>query len=159
MEPLNHTINGNGSNINCSYRRVDRNNNDNINRKRKIIWFNPLFCKLCTVNIGRYFLNLTYKHFHRDNLLSKIFNRNALRIIYSRTNNISKIIYNHNRKLIDESYLENKRTHILKGNCINKKEISMGGRCNSENVIYQVNIFPLENRYDEKVYIGISAGN
>ena len=25
------------------------------NRKRKIIWFNPSFCKLANINIGKYF--------------------------------------------------------------------------------------------------------
>ena len=33
----------------------------------------------------------------------------------------------------------------------------MGGMCNSEKVVYQANILPMEN--NEKVYIGISAGN
>ena len=39
-----------------------------------------------------------------------------------------------------------------------KKECPVGGRCNSENVVYQVNIFPMENSKEEKVYTGISAG-
>ena len=36
---------------------------NNINRSRKIIWFNPPFCKLTNINIGKYFLNLINKHF------------------------------------------------------------------------------------------------
>ena len=28
------------------------------NRKRKIIWFNPTFCKLTNINVGKYFLKL-----------------------------------------------------------------------------------------------------
>ena len=31
--------------------------------------------------------------------------------------------------------------------------------CNFEKVVYQENIFPGENSKEEKVYIGISAGN
>ena len=50
------------------------------NRKRKVIWFNPAFCKLSTINIRRYFLNLIDKQFCRDNPLSKISNRNIVKI-------------------------------------------------------------------------------
>ena len=35
----------------------------------------------------------------------------------------------------------------------------MGGMCNSEKVVYQANIFPMENSKEEKVDIRISAGN
>ena len=31
---------------------------------------------------------------------------------YTSTNNISKIKFNHNRKLTDKSHMKNKRTHI-----------------------------------------------
>ena len=34
----------------------------------------------------------------------------------------------------------------------------MEGKCNSENVVYQANIFLIEKNKDE-IYIGISAGN
>ena len=45
------------------------------NRNRKVVWFNPPFCKLTNINIGRYFLHLLDKHFNRDNSMSRIFNR------------------------------------------------------------------------------------
>ena len=35
----------------------------------------------------------------------------------------------------------------------------MGGMCNLENVVYQANIFSMENSKEEKVYIGILAEN
>ena len=35
----------------------------NKNRKRKIIWFNPPFCKLANIDVGKYFLRLIDKHF------------------------------------------------------------------------------------------------
>ena len=43
------------------------------NRNRKVVWFNPPFCKLTNINIGRYPLHLLVKHFNRDNPLSRIF--------------------------------------------------------------------------------------
>ena len=43
--------------------KVPNDNNKEINkenrrknRKRKIIWFNPPFCRLTNINIGKYFL-------------------------------------------------------------------------------------------------------
>ena len=48
--------------------------------------------------------------------------------------------------------MDNKRMHRLHCNC-RKKECSIGGRCNFENVVCQANIFPMENSH------GISAGN
>ena len=55
------------------------------NRKRKIIWFNPPFCRLASINVGKYFLKLIDKHFKHDNILHKIFNRKTLKISYSCT--------------------------------------------------------------------------
>ena len=57
----------------------------NKNRKRKIIWFNPPFCKLANIDVGKYFLRLIDKHFKQDNILHKIFNRKTLKISYSCT--------------------------------------------------------------------------
>ena len=41
-----------------------------------------------------------------------------------------------------------------------KGECLLGGRCNSKNVVYQACISPMKhNNQEERVYIGISAGN
>ena len=89
-------INLGGTNNNYSNRQGN-------NRNRIVVWFNPLFCKLTNINIGRYFLNLLDRHFNKDNPLSKIFNRNSIKISYSCTNNMYEILNNHNKRLLDES--------------------------------------------------------
>ena len=67
---------------------------------------------------------------------------------------------NHNRKILDKSHRNNERTDILPCNCEKKDECPLDGRCNSENVLYQERIFPMEHRNEvERVYIGISARN
>ncbi len=78
--------------------------NFNKNRHRNIIWFNPHFYKLS--NISKYFLGLINKHFKDDNSPRKMINKNNVKISYSCTNNISKIIDN-NKKLINKLNLEN----------------------------------------------------
>ena len=72
------------------------------NRNRKVVWFNPPFCRLANINIGKYFLHLLDKHFNRDNPLSRIFNRNTVKISYSCTKNMYDILSNHNKRLLDE---------------------------------------------------------
>ena len=70
------------------------------NRKIKIIWFNPPFYRLASINIGKYFLKLLDKHFKHDNILHKIFNIKMFKISYSCTKNIFQIISNHNKEII-----------------------------------------------------------
>ena len=56
---------------------------DPKNRKRKITWFNPLSCRLDSINVGKYFWKLIDKHCKHDNILHKIFHRKMLKISYA----------------------------------------------------------------------------
>ena len=85
----------NKENTKCNNKEISRKN-----RKRKIIWFNPTFCKLVNINMGKYFLQLIDKHFNQNNILHKIFNRKTLETSYSCTKNFFKIINNHNNEII-----------------------------------------------------------
>ena len=49
---------------------------DHKNRK-KIIWFNPPFCRLASINVDEYFLKLIDKHFKHDNILYNIYIYNS----------------------------------------------------------------------------------
>ena len=46
------------------------------NRKRKVVWFNPLYSAEVKINISKVFLKLVQKHFHKCNGCKKIFNTN-----------------------------------------------------------------------------------
>ena len=71
-------------------------------KKEKLYGLTPHFCRLASINVGKYFLKLIDKHFKHDNMLHKIFNRIMLKISYSCTKNIFQIINNHNKKIIKE---------------------------------------------------------
>ena len=130
------------------------------NRNRKVVWFNPPFCRLTNINIGRYFLHLLDKHFNRDNPLSRIFNRNTVKISYSCTKNMCNILSNHNKRLLNELTTWDWNPNDESCNCRNKEECPLDGRCTSRNVVYQAWISPMEEQKDgEGVYIGKSAGN
>ena len=67
--------------------------NDNKQRKRKIIWYNPPYSANIKTNIGKTFLNLIKnKHFPKTNKLHKTFNRNTVKISYNCMSNIPSII-------------------------------------------------------------------
>ena len=63
---------------------------------------------------------------------------------------MSKIIYNHNKKL--EVYLnwENKETNNLSRNCKIKEVCPLEGNCNVEYVVYHANISLKEGKFNNK---------
>ena len=63
-----------------------------------MIWFNPPFCKLSNINIGKYFLNSVDNDFQKNNTQSNIFHINTLKFSYSCSYNISKEMKYHNKK-------------------------------------------------------------
>ena len=74
-------------------------------------------------------------------------------------NNIFEIIYNHNKNFIDKLLIDNQQTNKLLCNSKNKEDYLMRGICDLKKVVDQATIFPMDNIKEEKVYIGISAGN
>ena len=124
---------------------INKENNDydqkNKNRKRKILWFHPPFCKLANIDVGKYFLRLIDKHFKQDNILHKIFNRKALKISYSCTKNISQMINSHNHEIINEFHNRVNNNSInskkIECNCKSRSDCPINGLCNLDNVVYQ----------------------
>ena len=62
------------------------------NRLCKLIWFNPPFCQNVKTNIGKTFLKLVKQRFPKHHKLSKIFNKNTLKLSYCCMKNNSCII-------------------------------------------------------------------
>ena len=115
-----------------------------------------VFCRLASINVGKYFLKLIDKHFKHDKILHKIFNRKTLKISFSCTKNIFQIINDHNKEIIKEFQDQtNNNNNNSKQNECNCK--TMNGLCNLNNVVYQGIIYPKENIMDKKTYIGISS--
>ena len=122
-----------GYNENFTYKeKVPNGNNNNKeinkenrrkNRKRKIIWFNPPFCRLTNINIEKYFLKLVDKHFQHGNKLQKIFNRKTLKISYSCTKNIFLIINSHNKNITKDfqNQINNRNNKNNNNNGIKKR--------------------------------------
>ena len=63
------------------------------NRKRKVLWFNPPYSQNVKTNIGKLFLKLVRKYFHKNSKYHKIFNRNTLKLSSCCTINFGNIIW------------------------------------------------------------------
>ena len=118
----------------------------NKNRKRKVIWFNPPFCRSVKTDIGRDFLQIITNSFPKTHKLHKILNRNTLKLNYSCLPSIGrKILSNTNAKISKELPQNNKPKqdqdvkHRKGALCPVK-----GGNCNTENNIYLAQVILLK---------------
>ena len=131
---------------------VENNNNTNNNkwkRKQKIIWFNPSFSKTVKTNIGKTFLQLLSKHFPKNHKMYKIFNRNTVKISYSRMRNIGSIVSTHIQNILNpiiKSYGSNGR---VKSNC------PLNGESLTPKIIYKADISNDENS-NKKFYFDLA---
>ena len=131
--------------------------NGKTSRKRKkknILWFTPPFNKQVKTNIGKLFLKLIDKHFPRNSSLGKTFNRTNLKISYSCTENIERIIKKHNNKVLNPKPVQNE---LLECNCRKKEQCPLQGNCQVDKVIYKATIMPENKPEDKKHYIGLAS--
>ena len=115
-------------------------------RRRNIIWFNPPFNKNVSSNIAKQFLHLIDKHFSKNKKLHKLFNRNNVKVSYSCTPNIGRIIKGHNKKLTTT------REEDEPCNC--RAECPAQGNCRKTSLVYQCDV-TAEN-IPKRTYIGLT---
>ena len=118
-------------------------------RSRKVTWFNPPFSKNVKTRVGDEFFKLISKHFPKSNPLSKIINRNTVKMSYRCTPNMGSIISSHNSKLLSKETSEIQKTC----NC-GKKVCPLGGNCLLKNLIYQATVTTQEDPPVEEHYVG-----
>ena len=109
-------------------------NNNRRKRKRKIIWFNPLYSKNVKTNVGNVFLKLLKKHFPTSHILHKIFNKNTVKISYSCMENINYIISSHNKVIL------NPRATSFGCNCRKKESCPLNGECLTSQLVYRATV-------------------
>ena len=120
------------------------------NRGRNIIWFNPPFSKSVKTDIGRKFLNLLKKHFPENHKLNKIINKNNVKLSYSVTKNMKRVIQTHNAHV-----LRKKDTNVDERTCScpkgKKDECPLMNKCLSKAIVYKATV-----EQTGKYYIGIT---
>ena len=122
-------------------------------RQRKIIWYNPPYSTHIATNIGQLFLKLIDKCFTNRHPLSKIFNRNTLKLSYSCMPNMKAIIATHNKQKLESNHPPQQQ-QMQECNCRKKEDCPLDGKCKTNNIVYQATV-QAEGKQDE-TYIGIS---
>ena len=122
-------------------------------RNRKVIWFNPPFCKSVETKVGKIFLELVDRHFPEGHRYRKIFNRNTMKVSYSCVDNMERIIKKHNGRITRKEPEAAERTC----DCRNADQCPLDGICLTTNVVYSATITSsLNGREDKKTYIGLT---
>ena len=119
-------------------------------RKRKVIWFNPPWCKSVRTNVAGTFLRLVRKHFGKGTPLYHLFNSKKLKVSYSTGPNMKQIISAHNKRVIAKMEGREERTERCKceeeqGSC------PTGGNCLKKGLVYKATV-NMED--DRKIYYG-----
>ena len=100
-------------------------------------------------NVAKSFLKLIDKHFPRSNKLHKIFNRNNIKVSYSCTENVDRIIKSHNKKVSSPPLTEPPPC-----NCRVKTNCPLNNNCRVSSVVYKCEVTAPNT--EKKVYIGLT---
>ena len=90
------------NNRNFKHYSGEQNSVNSSRKSRDIIYFTPPFNLYCGTNVGEEFRKIVEKHFSRGDDLSKLFNRNKLKLSYSCLPNIQAKIASHNKKMLSK---------------------------------------------------------
>ena len=105
------------------------------NRKRNILWYNPPFSLSVRSNIASDFLKLLDRCFPHGHPLRKLLNRNTVKVSYSCTPNMEKIITSRNAKLLAPPPPEKREC-----SCPKNTPCPLDGKCLLENVVYEATV-------------------
>ena len=109
-------------------------------------------CKFKT-NIGKKFIYLIKKHFHKGHKLHKILNTDTIKLSYCCTTNMTSIIRQQNAKVLNATKTPNNEARLC--DCRNKQSCPLDGKCLSSSIVYRAEVTSDNNT---KIYYGASEG-
>ena len=131
--------------------------NKKRNRRRNIIWYNPPFNQTLKSNLGKQFLTIINTSFPKYHPLSKIFNRNTLKLSYSCMPNLKSKIDKHNKSVYNSSQEvagnNNSQNQPRTCNCRNRQLCPLDGNCLSKSVVYQATV---TTQHKSESYVGLT---
>ena len=134
------------------YQQKDVNANSNQEKKKcqhKIIWFNPPFSKSVKTNLGKELFKLLKGHFPNRHKMSKIFNKNTIKLSHSCCRNISsKISTSYNQRIINPPLTN------YGCNCRNRSNCLLDNKCLTPSIVYRAIVSAIHK--PNKKYFGIS---
>ena len=131
-------------------------NSTKRNRSRKITWFNPPWSQNVSTNVGAEFLKLIDECFPPSNPLSKILNRNTVKVSYRCMPNMGLILSRHNSKVMQEDRVP---TQPQPTGCNCRRgpaSCPVNGACLTEGVVYRAKVLQ-EDTNIEEFYTGMTA--
>ena len=128
------------------------NNQDPKSRRknRNITWFNPPYNIEAKTNLGKEFLKLVDECFPPNHKLSKIINRKTIKVSYSTTQNMQKLISGKNSKILSKE-----ENISRKCNCPKNATCPLNGQCLENNIIYHAKVTQRNQR--NRNYIGLAS--
>ena len=147
----------NGYNTNLQFDKTctNRSNEKNKTRKRNITWFNPPFNMNVATNVAKTFLSLIDKHFPKNKKLSKIFNRNTIKVSYSCLPNVKQTISNNNHRLLQLHRMKESTQDSKLCNCRQKSSCPLDGKCLTKCVVYKATVTETTSK-NQETYIGLT---
>ena len=146
-------LNKSGYNYKLKYEpQLETNEKNKRCRKRTITWFNPPYASNVKTNIGAKFLRLIDKHFPPSNPLSKLINRNNVKISYMCTPNLARMISAHNSKILNQNQ---PKPATRKCSCPKNTVCPLDGECLEKNIVYQATVSSSDGATEK--YIGLTA--
>ena len=143
-----------GYNFKLSYDPPVEKTKNTDRRKRNITYFNPPYSEHVQTNIGRNFLKLIDKNFPPSHPLSKIINRNTVKISYKCMPNVKKAISRHNQKIQNDQMQEPEPEPGC--NCTGKcGPCPLDGNCLVDKVVYRASV--TETNGTTNTYTGLTA--
>jgi hypothetical protein len=104
------------------------------------------------IYIGAKFLKLIDKHFPPTNPLSKLINRNNVKVSYMCTPNLARTISAHNSKVISQTL---PKPNVKKCSCPQNAVCPLGGECLEENIVYQATVSSSDGATEK--YVGLTG--
>ena len=125
-----------------AYEKEQGSSNRKRKRKKEVIYFNPPFCESVQTNIGKEFMKIVDRHFHKDSYFKKIFNRSTIKLSYSCMPNLKSIISTHNRKVLNRGQAPNTNDGAVgqNCNCADKTTCPLNNNCKVDKVIYRAKV-------------------
>ena len=120
------------------------------NRSRQCIWFNPPYSMAVATNITKLYGEIIEKSFPKNHpYLSKLFNKNNMKISYSCTQNMSAIISSHNKKILNSKTNEVTEPSC---NCPRTAVCPIDKKCLNKGIVYEAKVVSSDN--EVKFYTG-----
>ena len=156
-QPYKDALKTAGYSNNIEYEKKQENGRSKHRRKRKALWWNPPFSLAVQTNLTKLFFKIIERGIPKNNhLLSKLFNKNSLKISYSCTENIGTVIARHNAKIMKEfNSVDN--AMMRECNCQARNPCPLDGHCLVQSVVYRADV-TTEHQDEHKFYLGLVSG-